>query len=73
MVVMNIGTSGKFSSDRTIIEYARDIWGIEPKREKLPAPYENLKKETEVIQEGPARPSLTGGPPSASKPPQIKN
>jgi starch phosphorylase len=24
--------SGKFSSDRTIVEYARDIWGVEPCR-----------------------------------------
>lgn len=71
MVVMNIAASGKFSSDRTISDYAREIWGIDPKREKLPPPYENLKKETETIEEGPARPSLTG-PPAASKPPQIK-
>lgn len=28
--LLNIASSGKFSSDRTIAEYARDIWGIEP-------------------------------------------
>lgn len=28
MVILNIGSSGKFSSDRTIAEYGRDIWGI---------------------------------------------
>ena len=28
--MVNIASSGKFSSDRTIREYARDIWHIEP-------------------------------------------
>jgi starch phosphorylase len=32
MVVRNIAASGPFSSDRTISEYARDIWQIEPCR-----------------------------------------
>jgi starch phosphorylase len=27
--ILNVACSGKFSSDRTIGEYARDIWGIE--------------------------------------------
>ena len=27
MVIKNIASVGKFSSDRTINEYARDIWG----------------------------------------------
>ena len=30
MALMNVARSGKFSSDRTIAEYARDIWHIEP-------------------------------------------
>ena len=30
MMLMNIANSGKFSSDRTIREYAKDIWGINP-------------------------------------------
>ena len=30
MCIHNIAQSGKFSSDRTISEYARDIWGITP-------------------------------------------
>ncbi|EDX03405.1 GD23132 [Drosophila simulans] len=38
MSINNIASSGKFSSDRTIAEYAREIWGVEPTWEKLPAP-----------------------------------
>ena len=38
--IMNIASSGKFSSDRTIAEYAREIWGVEPSWEKMPAPHE---------------------------------
>ncbi|XP_013855071.1 glycogen phosphorylase, muscle form [Austrofundulus limnaeus] len=37
-VIYNIAGSGKFSSDRTIAQYAREIWGVEPNLEKLPAP-----------------------------------
>jgi len=40
MALHNIASSGKFSSDRTIAEYAREIWGMEPSWEKLPAPHE---------------------------------
>jgi len=29
-VVFNVAHSGKFSSDRTIAEYAADIWGVKP-------------------------------------------
>jgi starch phosphorylase len=28
--ILNIAGSGKFSSDRTIAEYAADIWNVEP-------------------------------------------
>jgi glycogen phosphorylase len=28
--ILNIGSSGKFSSDRTIREYAADVWKVEP-------------------------------------------
>lgn len=38
MVIRNIATSGKFSSDRTIAQYAREIWGVEPSRQPLPSP-----------------------------------
>ncbi|XP_072169352.1 glycogen phosphorylase, brain form-like [Diadema setosum] len=38
--VRNIAASGKFSSDRTIGEYAREIWGVEPNSIKLPDPHE---------------------------------
>lgn len=37
---MNIASSGKFSSDRTIIEYGKDIWGVEPNYTRLPEPHE---------------------------------
>ncbi|XP_025204541.1 glycogen phosphorylase isoform X2 [Melanaphis sacchari] len=42
MCIRNIASSGKFSSDRTITEYAREIWGVEPSWEKLPAPHERI-------------------------------
>jgi starch phosphorylase len=28
--IMNTAKSGKFSSDRTIAEYAKDIWHVQP-------------------------------------------
>lgn len=42
MVIRNIATSGKFSSDRTIAQYAREIWGVEPSHQRLPAPDEKI-------------------------------
>uniref|UniRef100_A0A0N8E4L5 Alpha-1,4 glucan phosphorylase n=1 Tax=Daphnia magna TaxID=35525 RepID=A0A0N8E4L5_9CRUS len=44
MCIHNIASSGKFSSDRTIAEYAREIWGVEPSWEKLPAPHEPVEE-----------------------------
>lgn len=41
MAINNIASSGKFSSDRTIAEYATEIWGVTPTWEKLPAPHES--------------------------------
>ncbi|KAL3971609.1 phosducin [Sarotherodon galilaeus] len=40
MVIRNIAASGKFSSDRTISQYAREIWGVEPSDIKIPPPNE---------------------------------
>uniref|UniRef100_A0A6Q2WX19 Alpha-1,4 glucan phosphorylase n=1 Tax=Esox lucius TaxID=8010 RepID=A0A6Q2WX19_ESOLU len=40
VVIRNIAGSGKFSSDRTISEYAREIWGVEPSDVKIPPPNE---------------------------------
>ncbi|XP_063293877.1 glycogen phosphorylase, muscle form [Pelobates fuscus] len=37
-VIFNIAGSGKFSSDRTISQYAREIWGVEPSTLKIPPP-----------------------------------
>jgi starch phosphorylase len=28
--ILNVAGSGKFSSDRTIAEYAREIWNVNP-------------------------------------------
>ncbi|KAJ8289066.1 hypothetical protein COCON_G00017250 [Conger conger] len=40
MVIRNIAASGKFSSDRTITQYATEIWGVEPTDLKIPPPSE---------------------------------
>ncbi|KAF7651919.1 hypothetical protein LDENG_00103780 [Lucifuga dentata] len=40
VVIRNIAASGKFSSDRTISQYAREIWGVEPSKVKIPPPCE---------------------------------
>ncbi|XP_056383416.1 glycogen phosphorylase, muscle form isoform X2 [Hyla sarda] len=37
-VIHNIAGSGKFSSDRTIAQYAREIWGVEPSSLVIPPP-----------------------------------
>ena len=38
--ILNIAASGKFSSDRTIGDYARDIWSVTPRPQALPHPHE---------------------------------
>jgi len=50
--LMNISSSGKFSSDRTIAQYAREIWGVEPTYDKLAAPYETPQQEQEAVETG---------------------
>ncbi|KAL7059729.1 hypothetical protein AAHC03_013003 [Spirometra sp. Aus1] len=45
MSLMNIASSAKFSSDRTIAEYAREIWGVTPERLTLPPPTFNPQAE----------------------------
>ena len=50
---MNIAASGKFSSDRTIAEYAKEIWGVTPSDKKLPGPEEGrpgMKDEGEKLE-----------------------
>jgi len=41
MSLANIANMGRFSSDRTILEYARDIWHVTPCPIELPAPESN--------------------------------
>merc|ERR1712212_336370 len=43
MSILKIASSGKFSSDRTIAEYGREIWGIEPNYDKLPDPHQQAE------------------------------
>lgn len=35
--ILSVARMGRFSSDRTIYEYARDIWGVKPCRKSVPA------------------------------------
>uniref|UniRef100_A0A8C5PEF3 Alpha-1,4 glucan phosphorylase n=1 Tax=Leptobrachium leishanense TaxID=445787 RepID=A0A8C5PEF3_9ANUR len=43
VAIKNIAASGKFSSDRTIKEYAKDIWGVKPSNLKIPPPNDLLQ------------------------------
>lgn len=66
MSLMNIASSGKFSSDRTITQYAREIWGVEPSNVRLPAPHEPLfapavAKTAGVLKVDEAKPFLENG------------
>ncbi|XP_059350413.1 glycogen phosphorylase-like isoform X3 [Daphnia carinata] len=42
--IHNIASFGKFSSDRTIAEYAREIWGVELSWKKLPTLLEPVEE-----------------------------
>ncbi|KAM7288535.1 glycogen phosphorylase isoform X2 [Ixodes scapularis] len=57
MALLNIASSGKFSSDRTIAEYAREIWGVEPSWEKLPPPHEVKGDEQPAAKPAPVSPT----------------
>uniref|UniRef100_A0A4W5P9P9 Alpha-1,4 glucan phosphorylase n=1 Tax=Hucho hucho TaxID=62062 RepID=A0A4W5P9P9_9TELE len=50
MVIHNIAGCGKFSSDRTIAQYAREIWGIEPSLEKIPTSEGNGKSFLKALE-----------------------
>lgn len=70
MVIRNIAAAGKFSSDRTISEYARDIWGVHPSAGKIPPPNQPLFQAQSAGAAG--EPDGTGGnalvpPPSAGR------
>jgi starch phosphorylase len=53
--ILNVARIGKFSSDRTVLEYARDIWHIGPYEKTVPAakpgskPATNAQPETPVL------------------------
>lgn len=50
LVIRNIAASGKFSSDRTITEYATQIWGVEPSDLKIPPPNEPREAIEETLR-----------------------
>uniref|UniRef100_A0A8C2D0J6 Alpha-1,4 glucan phosphorylase n=1 Tax=Cyprinus carpio TaxID=7962 RepID=A0A8C2D0J6_CYPCA len=50
VVIKNIAASGKFSSDRSIKEYATEIWGVEPTDLKIPPPSEPREALEETAQ-----------------------
>ncbi|XP_037550544.1 glycogen phosphorylase, liver form [Nematolebias whitei] len=50
MVIRNIAATGKFSSDRTITEYATEVWGVEPTDLKIPPPNEPREALEETVK-----------------------
>uniref|UniRef100_A0A8C7Q5C8 Alpha-1,4 glucan phosphorylase n=1 Tax=Oncorhynchus mykiss TaxID=8022 RepID=A0A8C7Q5C8_ONCMY len=50
MAIKNIAASGKFSSDRTITDYATEVWGVEPTDLKIPPPNEPRKALEETAR-----------------------
>lgn len=51
MAIINIASVGKFSSDRAISEYATELWGVQPTRQKFPEPYEPVESNGIVKNE----------------------
>ena len=49
MCLLNIASSAKFSSDRTITEYAREIWHVNCERLLLPPPIFDPNKGDEGL------------------------
>ncbi len=52
--VLNVARIGKFSSDRTVLEYARDIWHIGPFEKSAPLPHANGEPHAPAPPEPPA-------------------
>ncbi|MED6289380.1 hypothetical protein CHARACLAT_002179 [Characodon lateralis] len=50
MVIRNIAATGKFSSDRTITEYATEVWSVEPTDLKIPPPNEPREAIEETVK-----------------------
>lgn len=50
MSILNVARSGKFSSDRTIKEYCKDIWKVKPVKVKIPK--YNPKEQTKIKLNG---------------------
>uniref|UniRef100_A0A4W6FP92 Alpha-1,4 glucan phosphorylase n=1 Tax=Lates calcarifer TaxID=8187 RepID=A0A4W6FP92_LATCA len=50
MVIKNIAATGKFSSDRTITEYATEVWGVKPTDLKIPPPNEPREAIEETVR-----------------------
>lgn len=51
MCMMNAFFTGKFSSDRTITEYAQDIWKVRPF--EIPTPSLSVKERTKSFADLP--------------------
>lgn len=51
--ILNVARIGKFSSDRTVLEYARDIWHIGPYEKPIPIVKSGSKQATTTQPESP--------------------